>query len=164
MVSNVTTDVIYQTTPPLMVIRPTEDWRSTRTTYKRLLVALDGSSIAEQVLPYVHELAYKFDSEISLLSVAEGSEYDDYLDKVNVYLQKIASGLEQKGLTVKCLTRSAEPSQIILSVAEEEKIDLIMMVSHGRGGIARQNHVKLGSVVYKVMEKTNCPIFLIFAH
>lgn len=163
MVSNVTTDVINQTTPPLIVIRPTEDWRSTRTTYKRLLVALDGSEIAEQVLPYVHELAFKFDSHVSLLSIAEGSESDDYVDTVSAYLQRIAGELTEKGVTVRCLTRSAAPAQMILSVAKEEKCDLIMMVSHGRGGIARKDHVKLGSVVDKVMQETSCPIFLISA-
>ncbi len=163
MVSDVTTDVIHQTTPPLMVIRPTENWRSTRTTYKRLLVALDGSEVAEQVLPYVHELAYKFDSEICLLSAAEGSESDDYLDKLNAYLNEIAGDLNRKGLRVKCLTGSEAPSQMILSTAKDEKIDLIMMVSHGRGGVARQSHVKLGSVVDKVLQKAYCPVFLISA-
>lgn len=163
VVSSVTTDVIYQTTPPLMVIRPTEDWRSTRTTYKRILVALDGSEIAEQVLPYVQEIAFKFNSDVTLLSIAEGSESDDYLEKVEGYLCEVAVQLQSKGVKAKKCTASGEPSRVILDVAKEQKIDLIMMVSHGRGGLDRQDHVKLGSVVDEIIQETYCPIFLVSA-
>lgn len=163
LTSSVTTNVIYQTTPPLMVIRPTADWRSTRTTYRRLLVPLDGSEVAEQVIPYVHEIAYKFNSHVVLLSAAEGSESEGFVGKAKIYLNQLSAALTKKGLHVETIVRSAEPAQTILSTSKELNIDLIMMVSHGRGGIARQEHVKLGSVVDIVLQKTLCPIFLISA-
>jgi nucleotide-binding universal stress UspA family protein len=163
VVSSVTTDVIYETTPPLLVIRPTDNWRSMRTTFKRILVPLDGSEIAEQVLPYVHELAYKFDSDVTLLSSPEGSDSDDFTDKVTAYLKKVANVLEQKGVKVNTLVRSTSPTQAILNVCKEVNIDLLMMVSHGRGGLERQDRVKLGSVVDTVLQETMCPLFLVSA-
>lgn len=163
MMSNVTSDVIFQTTPPLIIIRPTDEWRSTRTRFKKLLVPLDGSEVAEQVLPYVHALASKFESHVVLLSTAEGSESDDYIEKVETYLSGISDGLVAKGVVTETHVVSASPSQTILRLAEELGVDLVMMVSHGRGGIQRQEHVKVGSVVDTVLQETLCPVFLISA-
>jgi nucleotide-binding universal stress UspA family protein len=163
VVSNITQEVIFQTTPPLIVLRPTIEWRSTRTRFQKLLVTLDGSEIAEQVLPYVHSLASKFDSQVILLSTAEGSESDDYAGKLQAYLDKIAGELSEKGVSVTTQIASTAPATTILTVASEENIDLIMMVSHGRGGLKRQEHVKIGSVVDAVLQEMPCPLFLISA-
>lgn len=163
VVSSITTEVIYQTTPPLLIIRPTENWRSARTTFQNILVPLDGSELAEQVLPFVHELAYKFSSRVTLLSTAEGSESDDFHEKITAYLYQIVQNLALKGVPAEFEIRSTAPAQTILSCAKEKKIDLIMMVSHGRGGIQRQEHVKVGSVTDAVLQETMCPIFLVSA-
>lgn len=163
LISSVTTDVIFQTTPPLLVIRPTEDWRSTRTRFARLLVALDGSATAEQILPHVHELAVKFGSEVTLLSIPEGSESDDYAKTVEQYLTQIAASLAQKDVEVNIVVTGSVPTQTILHVSKERRSDLIMMVSHGRGGVKRQNHIKLGSVADAVLQETPCPVFLVSA-
>ncbi|MCB0330277.1 MAG: universal stress protein [Bdellovibrionales bacterium] len=160
VVSDVTTRVIYETTPPLLIIRPTDSWRSTRTTFRRILVPLDGSEIAEQILPYVHEIAYKFNSEVTLFSSAEGSESDDFSEKIDIYLKQKADDLDLKGMTVNTVVRSTAPAQTILSVSKELNSDLIMMVSHGRGGIERKEHVKVGSVTERILQETTCPIFL----
>ena len=55
------------------------------------------------------------------------------------------------------------PARTIIHAAREEKVDLVMMVTHGRGGVDRQEHVKLGSVTDKVLEETPCPVFLVSA-
>ena len=163
VVSSVTTDVIYQTTPPLLVMRPTDNWRSTRTTFKKILVPLDGSEVAEQVLPYVQEIAYKFNSEITLFTSIEGSESDEFSGKIKAYLRQVVEQLDLKGMEVNVVTRSTAPAQTILSVCKELNMDLVMMVSHGRGGVERQEHVKVGSVVDTLLQETFCPIFLISA-
>ena len=163
VLSHVTMDVIHQTTPPLLVIRPTDDWRSTRTRFKRLLVALDGSATAEQVLPHVHEIASKFGSAVTLLSAPEGSQADDFVDKVRSYLDRIAELLRGKGVDAKTLVVETAPVQAILSVCQEEDIDLIMLVSHGVGGVERQEQVRVGSVVDSLLQEAQCPIFLVSA-
>lgn len=163
LVSSITSDVIYQTTPPLLLVRPTEDWRSTRTRFSRLLVTLDGSAIAEQVLPFVHGLAERHKSDVLLLSVREGPESDGFSQQLAKYLEHVKASLSAKGVIAR--TRAAEggPAQTISRVAVEEKSDLIMMVSHGRGGVDRQEHVKLGSVVDLVLQVAPCPVFLVSA-
>ncbi len=161
--SNVTTDVIHQTTPPLLVIRPTDDWGSTRSRFHRLLVALDGSDVSEEILPHVHEIASTFGSEVTLLTIPEGSESDDYVKKVTEYLQGISEGLAVKGVSAKPLVLQSSPTQGILEAAKEQRSDLIMMVTHGRGGVERQDNVKLGSVAEAVMQESLCPVFLVSA-
>ena len=163
VLSHVTMDVIHQTTPPLLIIRPTDDWRSTRTRFKRLLVALDGSSTAEQVLPHVHEIASRFGSEVTLLSAPEGSQSDDFVEKVGSYLDRIAQLLQKKGVNAKPLVIETAPGQAILSVCEQEGTDLLMLVSHGVGGVERKEQVRVGSVVDSLLQEAPCPIFLVSA-
>lgn len=163
LVSSVTSDVIYQTTPPLIVLRPTDDWRSTYTRFATLLVALDGSATAEQVLPFVRQLAGQFDSQVLLMSVPEGSHPDRDAAMLRRYLEAIVAGLGAEHIHARCIVEGSAPAQAILAAAEAEHVDLIMMVSHGRGGVARQQYVKLGSVVDRVLQETTCPVFLVSA-
>ena len=141
-------------------MRPTDNWRSTRTTFKRLLVPLDGSETAEQILPYVHEIAYKFNSSVTLISTSEGSESDDFAKTIKVYLENIKESLNSKGIEANIQINSTDPTQTILNTATELNIDLIMLASHGRGGLDRREKVKLGSVVDSILQKTLCPVFL----
>lgn len=68
IVHSITLAVIHQTTPPLIVLRPTETWRSIRTRFKKLLVTLDGSSLAEQILPYAKAIASRLNSEVAFFA------------------------------------------------------------------------------------------------
>ena len=144
----------------MLIIRPTDDWRSTRTRFRKVLVALDGSAIAEQILPHVHEIASKFASEVTLLSAPEGSQSDDFVDNVRAYLDRIADLLRKKGVNVKAKVIETSPTQAIISTCMEEGSDLIMLVSHGTGGIERQEQVRVGSVVEALLQEAPCPIFL----
>lgn len=53
------------------------------------------------------------------------------------------------------------PARTILEYAERESVDLIVLVSHGSGGIDRQEYVKLGSSVDRVISKAPCPVFFV---
>lgn len=161
--ANITSEVIYQTTPPLIVVRPTADWRSTRPRFCRLLVALDGSETAEQVLPYVRDLADRFGSEVILLAVPEGADEEQQALTLRRYLERIAEDLARAGLRARTLATGSAPVPMILQTAQAEEADLIMMVSHGRGGVSRQSYVKLGSVAAEVLQGTPCPVFLVSA-
>ncbi len=161
--SHVAAQVIHQTTPPLLALRPTERWRSVRTRFEHLLVALDGSVVSEEILPHVHEIASKFGSEVTLLSAPEGSESDDYKETIGSYLEAIRAGLQKKGVSARTLVASSSPVRAILDTAEEKRCDLIMIVTHGRGGVERQDAVKLGSVADAVLQKASCPVFLVSA-
>jgi nucleotide-binding universal stress UspA family protein len=159
--SHVTTKVLHQTTPPLLLIRPTTDWQSTRTRFQRILVALDGSETSEQVLPHVHELGSKFGGHVTLLSVSEGSQDDARGDTLRQYLSGVAKRLTAKDVAVSTRLEESAPTQAILRVCEEEHIDLVMMTSHGTGGLERQDDIKFGSVVGNVIQQAPCPVFVV---
>ncbi len=154
--------VISKTSTPTLLIRPTDnEWRTRRSRFKRILVALDGSEAAETVLPYIRSLANRFDSKVLLLSVPEGSESEDYQSKIQTYLDDIAGVLNEEGFNIKTLVTGSGPARTILDLSVEERVDLIMMASHGRGGVARLEQISIGSVAERIVDKAPCPVFLV---
>ncbi len=152
--------VIKKTLTPTLLIRPTDSWRSRRSKFKRILVALDGSAAAEATLPFIRTFASKFASKVVLFSVPEGSESEEFGETMHVYLEHIAETLREEGFDIKTLVTGSGPARTIVAVSEEEKVDLIMMASHGRGGTDRAA-IHLGSVSDKVIQETPCPVFVV---
>jgi nucleotide-binding universal stress UspA family protein len=161
---SITQRVVQKTSTPTLLIRPTDNWRSRRSEFKRILVALDGSEEAERVLPFIRAFANQFDSKVLLFSVPEGSESENYSETIKNYLDSIALTLQQEGLEVTTHVSGSGPARTILALSEEEKIDLIMMSSHGSGGVQRSDQIVIGSVAEKIVEKTLCPVFLLPLH
>lgn len=153
--------LIQQTGVPVLLLRPTDDWASRFTKFKKIIVALDGSEEAENVLPFVKLLADKFDNEVLLVSVPEGSESDTLAATMEQYLSGIAAELDSEKTSTRVLLGGSGPSRTILSFAESEQADLIVMGTHGRGGQERIDYLPLGSVPTRVMEKTKCPVLLV---
>ena len=153
--------LLQRTSTPTLLIRPTNNWRSRRSEFKKILVALDGSEEAEMVLPYIRAFAHKFESKVLLFSVPEGSESEGYDEKIKQYLDEIAAALREDGIEVFTTVAGSGPARTILAVSEEERIDLIMMSSHGRGGADRADQIPIGSVAEKVVSETLCPVFLL---
>lgn len=152
--------VVKKTLTPILLVRPTDNWRSRRSNFKRVLVALDGSESAEIVLPYIRSFANQFDSKVLLFSVPEGSESEEYTETIQHYLDDIAETLKEEGINVITLVAGSGPARTIIALSEEEKVDLIMMTSHGRGGTNRTD-IHLGSVTDRVVQKTPCPVFIV---
>ncbi len=157
---SVASQVIKKTLVPTMLIRPTDAWRSRYSKFKHILVALDGSESAESVLPYIRVFTHHFQSKVLLLSVPEGSESEEYGDTIQRYLQNIANTLAAEGAEVSTLFTGSGPARTILAVSEAEQVDLIMMASHGRGGVTRET-IHLGSVTEKVAQTAPCPLFVV---
>jgi nucleotide-binding universal stress UspA family protein len=148
------------------------------TEYKNILVPLDGSSLAERALPVARALAQKFDSQIILLRVLdipsptpptshpevtigwvrEAREYA--LQEAQSYLQAVQSELDRQGVATQILLRDTSPAEDILDAVRTEGIDLIVMSSHGRGGLARWT---FGSVAERVARHSLCPVLLVRA-
>ena len=156
-IGSVALEVVQNASTPLLLLRPTGDWRSRGTSFKRLLVALDGSEFSERILPYVTALAKPFDSEVVLLSVPVGSASDSYRATIQSYLDNLAQELIDQGLNVRTLAIGNAAAQTIVATAESEKADLIMLATHGRSGMDR---LMLGSVAERVVRNMPCPIFL----
>lgn len=145
--------------------------------YQKILIPLDGSSIAEQALPHAIELAQKFDSEIHLVQVIvqySGAITPYELDykmtetfreatvrEAHEYLHRIEEQFRVKNIRP-VITKVIEGmvAESILEYAAHHGIQLIVMATHGRSGIGRW---VFGSVAEKVLRASDCPVFLIRA-
>ena len=145
--------------------------------YDTVLVPLDGSTLAETILPYVEELAEGLKSKVILLQVIETTPlmvtpldtipyYDNELveralEEANVYLAARQREFLEKGIDCKSLVEQGTVVRTILDVAEREHVSLIAMASHGRTGLAR---VFYGSVAAGVLHSADRPLLLVRAH
>ena len=143
--------------------------------YTKLLIPLDGSKTAEQVLPFARILAATLKLpvelldviDISVMSVHMASDKARYLDTMiaegervsREYLDEIAAGLA--GVKVSCRVTRGKPADAIIEHAAAEKGTLIAMATHGRSGLDRW---MLGSVAEKVLRGSHNPLFLVRAH
>ncbi|KPJ58945.1 MAG: hypothetical protein AMJ42_02365 [Deltaproteobacteria bacterium DG_8] len=134
---------------------------------KRILVPLDGSKLSEKVLPQVELLAKRSNAEVILLRVVPFSwpneflhvrEMGDKLDKeASDYLFAINAKLIEKGISGECCVHEGSVPEVICDFAEENKIDLTAMSTHGRRGIKRW---ALGSVADKVIQTSSVPVLI----
>jgi len=156
--------VIYATTPPVLFLRPSNSWVSRVSRFKNILVPLDGSEVAEQILPYVSAWAAEYQSQVTLLSVPEEQGDEALMSKMKLYLEFLAdSRFRDMNIPALTLVEGSGPTRTILRHLEESAFDLVAMVSHGRGGLDRQKYVPLGSVTESVFSGSDVPIFFISA-
>ncbi len=138
-------------------------------TYKKIVVPLDGSPLAEVALPYAEELAGKIGSEMVLLSVLPSEEPEEYhslnsymektLDITMRQVQKYAEGSQD--CTICTATRVGNPAEGILDYVDKGNFCLVVMATHGRSGLSRW---AIGSVADKVVRSTTRqPLLLIRA-
>jgi nucleotide-binding universal stress UspA family protein len=150
------TRLITLTDTPVLLLRPTDDPRSHTTAFRKLLVALDGSSGAEAILRYARALAKLFDGEIHLLSIPESETETPMLER---YLASVAGALTERGYRCHWQVTGSGPSRTIVEVAREEEIDLILMATRGRR--APMEDAEVGSVTEKVARATPVPLFVV---
>jgi nucleotide-binding universal stress UspA family protein len=131
--------------------------------FKRILVPLDGSALAEQVYPAVIQLAKPTDADIIIIGVCETESKDDGLN-CQLYLEEQSRVLDGRltgsEATLKTEVIFGKPSEQILRYSEDEKIDIIFMTSHGRSGFMPWS---FGSTVDKVFNRTGVPIIVVRA-
>jgi nucleotide-binding universal stress UspA family protein len=141
---------------PVLLVQPTEDWKSRRPRFQNLLVCLDGSEASESILRFARYFAEAFNSTITLIAVPQ-MESDKKI--LRDYLQKVGEALRERGFTVKTTSDGTNPWQSIIETCLREDADIILMTTHGRGGTNRGGNV-LGSVANKVVHFAPRPVFL----
>lgn len=137
--------------------------------YTRMLIALDGSKTAENVLPYARSLAKVLKIPVQLIGVIEISHYTSdarasYLDSLidaairrnQEYLQRVAKTFPSA--SVGCTVEGGVPEEIIITKAAEDRGTFIAMATHGRSGF---NRWLLGSVAEKVLRGASNPVLLV---
>jgi len=131
--------------------------------YSKILVPLDGSEIAESILPHVKDMAVAHGAEVILLRVlpATGvlpSAAEREAMEARNYLSAVEKRLQQQGVNARFTIRHGEDAEEITDYAEVNDVDLIAMSTHGRSGVGRWI---FGSVAEKVLRGTNKPILLV---
>ena len=134
--------------------------------YRTILVPLDGSLIAERVLPFVQTLARASGGRIVLVRAALESPSDGTdsaeerraaMRESEEYLQMTAAQLDAD-VDVETAAYYGEAAEVILQQARERNVDLVVMSTHGRSGLGRWIY---GSVADRVMRHAEVPVMLI---
>jgi nucleotide-binding universal stress UspA family protein len=125
--------------------------------YKRLLVPLDGSELAERAIPYAKTIAKAKSSELILFTV--NIAVVEQLDRpMKAYLELNAKELQSQGVKASTAIAYGSVADEIVSFADKNNIDLIIVSTHGYSGIKRW---VLGSVARKVLYGTGTQVLLI---
>lgn len=136
--------------------------------FSRILVAIDFSTPSTQALKAAITIGEIFGSELYLVNAASPSVYGypasseflvENLDGAKEQMkQLIAKEPRLSGLKVKTTVIYAGAVELIEEVAAKERVDLIVMGSHGASGLER---LVLGSVAETVLRKTTCPVLIV---
>jgi len=141
---------------------------------QKILVPFDFSEHSEKALRWAVGIAQKWEAKISLLhvipmftyfppTIGEGSlnipqfEASMQKDMERKTKEVVAKENKEGQLEIESKVKVGEPFSDICLMAEEEKVDLIVMGSHGRTGFA---HVLLGSVAERVVRHAPCPVLV----
>lgn len=147
--------------------------------FKRILVPLDGSSVAEGILPYVrtltkalgaradllrtfqnpaHELMIGDETGMSTLAVSLDGVVEALHKQAEDYVQGMAKSLEAGGIKTATDVRSGPAAEHIVNEAEPASETLIAMSTHGRTGVSR---LLMGSVTDRVVQTAKAPILVV---
>ncbi len=142
--------------------------------YKRILVPLDGSELAECCLSHVKTLVKEGSiGEVIILNVVgadipwaemdKGIDFNAFRQKListsQKYLAEVGSRLTAEGIKVKTeFIEANKPSHVITDYAKRNNIDMIIITTHGYSGL---QNLLLGSVAFKVLHEADVPVLLI---
>ena len=143
--------------------------------YQKILAPLDGSEFAECGLSHVKAIAsgcsvpdvvlfmvYEPLPKSQLAAYTPSDFFEkaakDAHDYAMEYLGKLANELKTNGINVTIATAEGNPAEIILEYAKKSGVDLIIMSTHGRSGVARW---AMGSVADKVLRHSAVPVLTV---
>lgn len=137
--------------------------------YKRILVPLDGSKLAETVLPFTVYLAVRFQATLILFHVVEkdspneihGQHHLREVAEARDYLHEVAGKLSATGVSILQdvhEVQEAGVAQTIRNHVEELQIDMIVLCAHGNGGLRDMIY---GSIAQQVIRQVSVPVLFI---
>jgi nucleotide-binding universal stress UspA family protein len=141
--------------------------------FDHILVPLDGSFLAERVIPHSLALARVFGARLTLVRVLEESasnghtapvdplEWHMHKAEAEAYLGEWQTRLQAAQLDVEAVVLEGQPAQRIIELADSQAADLILMSSHGQAGLHSWN---VSSVVQKVILRANRSLMIVRAY
>lgn len=177
LLGSVAEKVLRATHNPLLLVRAGEEVKTDGNgRLKSVIVPLDGSELAESVLPAVAELAKRLNLELTLFRAYHipyesyaGDDsfatlnYDELIaavrDDATAYLEKGAATVKKLGVEkVGCVTKEGLSADGIIALGKNTPGSLIAMASHGRSGLKR---MVLGSVSEAVVRHASVPVLVL---
>ena len=143
--------------------------------YRKILLPLDGSELAECAITHAEAIAGGGDVEVMLLRVIEPLYLPgDYVisqedrDRIEAehrtaaedYISRMKSRLKDRGMNVSAEVIEGKIAESIVDYAADRGVDLIVMATHGRSGISRWT---LGSVADRVIHLSSIPVLMVRA-
>ncbi len=146
--------------------------------YKKILVPLDGSQLAECVLPHVESVAKACEvQEVILLRVTEpfhqlcdveGCVSQETINSIDAdskaaaekYLRQLTERSRHDGVSIKSEVMTGTPGESIVDHASKNSIDLIAIATHGRSGISR---CAWGSLADRILRSACVPVLIVRA-
>jgi nucleotide-binding universal stress UspA family protein len=130
--------------------------------FEKVIVPLDGSKLAESVMPFAAMIGEAFDSEVTLVTAAE-TAMPNKCQFFKSYLLDIANDLKAvvksgTNMVAKTEVLTGKPSDEILKLADASKADLIIIAGHGASG---GNALVLGNTANKVLSGLTRPVLLV---
>lgn len=179
MLGSVASRVVSATDKPVFLVHPTEETVDQTVALRRILVPLDGSHLAEEVLSLATTLAKAQEAQLILVRALEPPTMvpaDPSMNDVTAplaaqmgsvekqaaefYMQDITAELQRRSMVEQTVIIFGDAAEVILDTAEINDVDLIAMCTHGRSGVSRWVY---GSVAEKVLHSAPCPLLLIRA-
>lgn len=141
--------------------------------FEHILLPLDGSSLAERVLPHAVTLSSAFGSKLTLLRIVHQEDRENQHRMVNpmdwqmrkstadAYLQSVQKRLGERGLACDIHIDEGRPAEQIIKFAKEQDVNLIILSSHGSSGPSAWN---INSTVQKVLLRAFMPVMIVRAY
>ena len=178
VLGSVTDKIIHSVRVPVLTITPdraSEYHQGSAAPMTGLLAPLDGSELAEEVLPYVESLALAMSLKVTLAkALLMPSSAPAYVDRISfasdakmhaqmkaeaaAYLGGVESGLSGRGIEVESRVVTGTPATAIADLARESGYDIIALATHGRSGISRW---VLGSVTETLVRTSAVPVLVV---
>jgi nucleotide-binding universal stress UspA family protein len=150
-----------------------------RKMYKKIMVPLDGSELAECVFPHVEAFIKAFNSsDVLLVRVVEPEDMLSYrgegtidpqilvqretsrVSSANDYLNQVAKRLKHEGTALHAEVLVGRVTESLIDYAEQKGSDLILIATHGRSGVTRWVR---GSVADKILRSASAPVLMVRA-
>ncbi|RMD76621.1 MAG: universal stress protein [Chloroflexi bacterium] len=161
---SVTEALLRLTHTPLWIMRPGESAQRAAQPLQRILVPLDGSPLAEKILPVVQALAALDNARLILARVIDGrrSPPNSGIDNqhVEAYLQAVATRLEAQGFPTDIAVGTGDqPARALLNLSRELNVDTIALATRGQGGWKR---LMVGSTADKLIRGSPIPVLAMY--
>jgi nucleotide-binding universal stress UspA family protein len=176
LLGSVTDEVVRSSDIPVVVVSPRGGQREPKEgmALKRVVAPLDGSPLAEAVLPHVKEMARRLSLEVALIRVVTVptwpySEHDGYPVEVTgleerleaeaaTYLERVGRGFSDEGIPTQWKVLKGTAGPTILSYVQGRSENLVAISTHGRSGLGR---LVMGSVADLLIRSLGTPVLVV---